>query len=296
MNLEKLYNANFVERVTIDDQQNGYKRDFLIFAKSGDNLTAEELEHSMSEWKVQALDTSGVGIATDGNAKFDNCHAAHNNYGGEYRHGKGNAIYGLIFVFELATLNYIGQGYILKVTNADKEESLIFEGVQTGDQRRDLTMAKVILEAITGGAWKMAKRSCREELDHGTWMGAENGSNYVFPSKYNDYGIKLIAPNHRQEMLEEFCDISDVDYDRYYGSRTISRGVHIYCEDCGDEDIQEDSIIWRHDCDWICSSCMQDRAEDDIPVGTHLEDWETYAEEEMNAESYDEHGVNDYFA
>lgn len=324
--IEKLTNANYVERIVIDNQQNNKLEEFIVCVKSGNQLHPMELEHSMSEWNLKLMDNNGVGIETNEENKFNNCHKARH---GELRHGKANAIYGIIFVFELSTMKYIGQGYILKTINDDGDENYIIEGIQDGDQHRSLTLAKKIMETLTGQSWKMADEYMRILYSTHTWIGAHNGSNYVLPSNYKEDYLRLVSPNHSDQFKYDYSNISNFDVNDYlenddgpniYESEldgyrpwlgepepepetedepvvVIPEPVHVECCECSR--ILDDDCGWRDDKDpddWYCQLCAEREANDELPEGALWSDIDGYIRDELKMTWFDkplEH-LNDY--
>lgn len=280
--IDRFYNANFIEQLIIDDQKTGEKNRYIVSVKSGSELTAEHLEYSMAEWKLTLNDDEQLDIMSTHEEKFYNCHSAYDARGGECRHGKANAIYGIIFVFDLNEMKYIGQGYLLKVLNARNEESLIFEGVQTDHQDRSLTLAKVLLETMTGETWQLAKRSLGDRgWYHHTWLGAEHGSNYVQLKKYDYHDITLDHPGHSVELKKAFADLSDFDYySNMEGGIDDPEDEPRYhtCEVCDDE-YQEG---WMIDGYFICNGCAVERADEDLPYYVRDVDYDDYISTEMD--------------
>lgn len=290
-NINKFYNANFAERLVFNNEAKGEKEEYLVFVQSGNKLQPEALEHSMSQWKVRKMDNDGVGIESTYEEKFDNCHAAHNNHGGEYRYGKANAIYGIVFVFDLKELDYIGQGYLLKVRDKDtNEETIILEGVQTGHQSRSLTLGKIIMEIMTGESWEQAKTCVTCNWSHHTWLGCENGHNYVKLKSFKAKNIALEHPGHSVDFKKAFADISGFEWQHYLEENdedeTDNDYIHtVECDDCRDE---LDSQYWAFDSgDALCDDCMIDRIYNELPSYVISVDCVEYAEREFSAVWHD---------
>lgn len=310
--IEKLTNANHVERVVIDNQQNKKNEQYLVAIKSGNQLHPQELEHSMSDWNVRIIDDKGVGIETNEENKFDNCHKA--RYG-EYRHGKQNAIYGIIFVFELSTLKYIGQGYILKTENNDGDENYIIEGIQDDDQHRDLTLAKKIMETVTGQSWKLADEYMRIRYSTDTWLGANNGSNYVYPSDYEEDYLKLVSPEHSDQFkfdyaelscfsvnsyLEEYCDpICESELNGYrpwlgepepQDESEVEDEPNLHCHEC--YELLSEGFWVDKDNELVCADCAEEMAEEELPDGAVWSDKEGFIENKLEMTWYN--SADDY--
>ena len=103
MSIEKLKNANFVEKIEIENLQTGLTDEFIIFVKSGENVNIQDISYSMSEWKIRLMNNHGIGIEVFDKFYFENCHSYDE---GEYREGKPFGVYGTIFLFNAKTLEY----------------------------------------------------------------------------------------------------------------------------------------------------------------------------------------------
>jgi len=60
MSIEKLKNANFVEKIEIENLQTGLTDEFIAFVKSGENVNIQDISYSMSEWKIRLMDICGI--------------------------------------------------------------------------------------------------------------------------------------------------------------------------------------------------------------------------------------------